>query len=117
MSRGAPTGLPRLLAPPPATYDEHVARYGPLPELRRRAERSEFLAMVERSGLRGRGGAGFPTGRKLRAVADGRHPVVVANGAEGEPASRKDRALLQCAPHLVIDGAVVAARAVDAAEI
>ena len=74
--------------------------------------------MVERSGLRGRGGGGFPTGRKLRAVADGgRHPVVVANGAEGEPASCKDRALLQRAPHLVIDGATVAARAVGAEEI
>jgi NADH:ubiquinone oxidoreductase subunit F (NADH-binding) len=74
--------------------------------------------MVERSGLRGRGGGGFPTGRKLRAVAEGgRHPVVVANGAEGEPASRKDRALLQHAPHLVIDGAAVAARAVGADEI
>ena len=74
--------------------------------------------MVERSGLRGRGGGGFPTGRKLRAVADGgRHPVVVANGAEGEPASRKDRALLRHAPHLVIDGAAVAARAVGAEEI
>ncbi len=117
MSPDAPTGLPRLLASSPASHHEHVARYGPLPELRRRAERSEFLAMVERSGLRGRGGAGFPTGRKLRAVADGRHPVVVANGAEGEPASRKDRALLQHAPHLVIDGAAVAARAVGASEI
>jgi len=117
MSTAAPAGLPRLLAPSPASYEEHVARYGALPALHRRAERNEFLAMVERSGLRGRGGAGFPTGRKLRAVADGRHPVVVANGAEGEPASRKDRALLQQAPHLVIDGAVVAARAVGAAEI
>ncbi len=74
--------------------------------------------MVERSGLRGRGGGGFPTGRKLRAVADGgRHPVIVANGAEGEPASRKDSALLRRAPNLVIDGAAVAARAVGAEEI
>jgi NADH:ubiquinone oxidoreductase subunit F (NADH-binding) len=113
----APAGLPRLLAPTPANLAEHVTRYGPLPELRKRAERTEFFAMVERSGLRGRGGAGFPTGRKLRAVADGRRPVVVANGAEGEPASRKDRALLQHAPHLVIDGAAVAARAVGAEEI
>ena len=114
----APTGLPRLLAPTPAGYGEHVARYGPLPELRKRAERHEFVAMVERSGLRGRGGGGFPTGRKMRTVADGsRHPVVVANGAEGEPASRKDHVLLRHAPHLVIDGAVVAARAIGAEEI
>src|SRR5690242_19993357 len=118
MSSTAPSGLPRLLAPSPRDLEEHVARYGPLPGLRKRAERHEFAAMVERSGLRGRGGAGFPTGRKLRAVADGgRHPVVVANGAEGEPASRKDTALLQHAPHLVIDGAVVAARAVGADDI
>jgi NADH:ubiquinone oxidoreductase subunit F (NADH-binding) len=118
MSGSAPAGLPRLLASPPRDLDEHVARYGPLPELRRRAERDEFVAMVERSGLRGRGGGGFPTGRKLRAVGHGgRHPVVVANGAEGEPASHKDRVLLQRAPHLVIDGAAVAARAVGAHEI
>jgi len=114
----APAGLPRLLAPSPANHREHVARYGSLPGLRKRAERAEFVAMVERSGLRGRGGGGFPTGRKLRAVADGgRHPVVVANGAEGEPASRKDHVLLRYSPHLVIDGAAVAARAVGAEEI
>ncbi len=61
----APAGLPRLLAPSPANLGEHVARYGPLPELRKRMERAECIAMVERSGLRGRGGGGFPTGRKL----------------------------------------------------
>jgi NADH:ubiquinone oxidoreductase subunit F (NADH-binding) len=118
MTAAAPTGLPRLLAAAPRDYAEHDARYGPLPELRRRAERDEFVAMVERSGLRGRGGGGFPTGRKLRAVAHGgRHPVVVANGAEGEPASQKDRVLMHHAPHLVIDGAAVAARAIGAHEI
>ena len=118
MNPDAPAGLPRLLAAPPHNHHDHVTRYGPLPELRRRADRAEFIAMVERSGLRGRGGGGFPTGRKFRAVADGkRHPIVVANGAEGEPASHKDTALLQRAPHLVIDGATVAARAVGAQEI
>ena len=117
MSTVPPAGLPRLLAPPAADHREHVTRYGPLPELRRHVERGEFIAMVERSGLRGRGGGGFPMGRKLRAVAEGRHPIVVANGAEGEPASMKDRVLLQHAPHLVIDGAAVAARAVGASEI
>lgn len=114
----APAGLPRLLAPAPADHAEHLARYGPLPALRSRGERSECIAMVERSGLRGRGGAGFPTGRKLRTVAsNGRHPVVVANGAEGEPASRKDHVLLRNSPHLVIDGAAVAARAIGSSEI
>src|SRR5689334_12403272 len=118
MTTDAPRGLPRLLTVAPRDHREHLARYGPLPELRRRAERAEFVATVERSGLRGRGGGGFPTGRKLRAVASGgHHPIVVANGAEGEPASAKDRALLRHAPHLVIDGAAVAARAVGAEQI
>ncbi len=70
---------------------------------------------VDRSGLRGRGGAAFPAARKMRAVADRRGPrVVVANGTEGEPASAKDRLLLNEAPHLIFDGAAVAARAVGA---
>ena len=59
----------------------------------------------------------FPVATKLRAVAGAasrRRPVVVVNGAEGEPLSSKDRLLLVRAPHLVIDGAAVAAAAVGA---
>ncbi|MEZ0109588.1 NADH:ubiquinone oxidoreductase subunit F (NADH-binding) [Catenulispora sp. EB89] len=66
---------------------------------------------VNAAGLRGRGGAGFPAAAKLRAVrASGAVPVVVANGAEGEPGSAKDRWLMRARPHLVLDGML---RAVD----
>ncbi len=96
-----------------ATLAEHRARYGQLPPLAGTA----LIDLVQRAGLRGRGGAGFPTHRKLSAVAAGRRPVVLANGCEGEPASAKDRTLLGNAPHLVLDGAVLAARAVGATRV
>ena len=92
--------------------DHHAAR-GPMPRL---PQPPVLLDLVEASGLTGRGGAGFPTHRKLRAVAAGRGAVVIANGAESEPASGKDRVLLVHAPHLVLDGIQVAARAVGASE-
>ena len=103
----------------PASLREHIERYGPPPSLGRgRSDRAAFVDVVERSGLRGRGGGGFPTGVKLRAVAGGRRrPVVVANGAEGEPLSAKDKVMLTTSPHLVLDGAVLAASALRAADV
>ena len=110
--------LPRLLVGigerPMAQLESHLAVHGPLPELRR-CRPEELIAMVEAAGLRGHGGASFPTARKMQAVASRRGPaVVVANGSEGEPASKKDRVLLRELPHLLLDGAAVATRAVGA---
>jgi NADH:ubiquinone oxidoreductase subunit F (NADH-binding) len=79
---------------------------------------NDIIEQVKASGLRGRGGAGFPTATKLRAVAVARgRALVVANGAEGEPRSGKDKVLLRYVPHLVLDGAELAAAAVGAREI
>lgn len=100
----------RLLVAPTADLAEHRRRLGPTPEW----DAGHLLALVADSGLTGRGGAGFPTSRKLAAVAARGRAVVIANGAEGEPASSKDRALLSRAPHLVLDGLVLAARTVGA---
>ncbi|HRW36502.1 MAG TPA: NADH-ubiquinone oxidoreductase-F iron-sulfur binding region domain-containing protein [Aquihabitans sp.] len=76
------------------------------------------LAVLEASGLRGRGGAGFPTHRKWRSILDGlvpgASPVVVVNGAEGEPGSIKDRTLLRSNPYRTIEGALVAALVIGA---
>jgi NADH:ubiquinone oxidoreductase subunit F (NADH-binding) len=93
----------------------HRQRLGPLPSLTPDA----LIAGVEASGLLGRGGAGFPVGRKWRAVAERASggAVVLANGAEGEPLSLKDRSLMAARPHLVIDGALLVARAVGADDI
>jgi NADH-quinone oxidoreductase subunit F len=73
---------------------------------------------LEASGLRGRGGGGFPTGQKWRAVAANRSPLlaatVVVNAAEGEPGSFKDREILRRNPYRVLEGALIAALAIDA---
>jgi NADH:ubiquinone oxidoreductase subunit F (NADH-binding) len=99
-----------------ATLRQHAATYGPVPNITRRG-RHALLDQVAAARLTGRGGAGFPTGVKMRTVASKRGPaVVVANGMESEPASEKDQALLARAPHLVLDGIAVAAEAVGANE-
>jgi NADH:ubiquinone oxidoreductase subunit F (NADH-binding) len=77
-----------------------------------------LVAEIEQAGLTGRGGAAFPTARKLAAVASAPgSPIVVVNGTEGEPASAKDKVLMATEPHLVLDGAVVAARITGAREV
>jgi len=101
----------------PLDGEAHRHRYGPLP----RVDVRDLQALVAGVGLRGRGGAGFPFARKLGAVADragvARRPVVVVNASEGEPASAKDAALAQTAPHLVLDGAALSAAALGAREV
>ncbi|GGQ75365.1 NADH-ubiquinone oxidoreductase-F iron-sulfur binding region domain-containing protein [Couchioplanes azureus] len=97
-------GTGHLLGPEPyavenlATYRARGGyRTGPSPE--------ELLGLVDAAGLLGRGGAAFPLAVKLRAVRERPGPrVVVANGAEGEPGSVKDRHLMRARPHLVLDG-------------
>lgn len=90
-------------------HDAHLRSLGPLPD------RAGLIAEVERSGLTGRGGAGFSTARKMAAMAPG--GVVIGNGSEGEPLSAKDELLLRTRPHLVIDGLLATARATDARRV
>ncbi|GAB3106255.1 NADH-quinone oxidoreductase subunit NuoF family protein [Streptomyces calidiresistens] len=96
----------------------HLAVHGDCPRLRL----DEVVALAENISLRGRGGAGFPFARKVASVAEaanrrGLPTAVVVNGSEGEPSCLKDKALLRHAPHLVIDGAVLAAEALGAQEV
>jgi NADH:ubiquinone oxidoreductase subunit F (NADH-binding) len=106
--------LPRLLPSAPEDLRRHLARYGPTPY---RGRTGLLIGDIEASGLTGRGGAAFPVYRKLAIVAQARgRKVVVANGAESEPASRKDEVLLRAAPNLVLDGLQLAAEATGATE-
>ncbi|MFE1177324.1 NADH-ubiquinone oxidoreductase-F iron-sulfur binding region domain-containing protein [Streptomyces sp. NPDC058773] len=115
-------GPPRLLAGldeiPRMDRVAHLSRHGSLPQL----TSQELVALAEDIDLRGRGGAGFPFARKLTAVLDGMQRAdgkgaVVVNGSEGEPSCLKDTALLLHAPHLVLDGALLAADALGAQEV
>jgi len=117
----APAGTHRLFAAGPAAdHGTHLRTYGPVPES---PDPSGLVRILKESGLTGRGGAAFPAWRKLEATASARGgvfapaPVVIANGAEGEPLSFKDRVLLHNAPHLVLDGLLAVARALNASRI
>ncbi len=79
----------------------------------------QLAQLAEQISLKGRGGAGFPFDKKLRSVAEsairrGIRPVVVVNGSEDEPACRKDTVLINRAPHLILDGALLVAEALGA---
>jgi NADH:ubiquinone oxidoreductase subunit F (NADH-binding) len=126
---GAPHGA-RLLAAPRAgrgpSLSEHHEVHGrlPLPGSARREDadtqrcrRRWLLEEVERSGLAGRGGAGFPSARKLVSAGRAGARTVLVNAMEGEPASHKDEVLLATSPHLVLDGAELAALATGASRV
>lgn len=91
----------------------HRERFGPMPRL----DLDAILESVSAAAVVGRGGAGFPFARKLAAVAAGKRRAVVVNLAEGEPASAKDTALALLAPHQILDGAEVVARALHTTEV
>ncbi|MGW0815871.1 NADH-ubiquinone oxidoreductase-F iron-sulfur binding region domain-containing protein [Streptomyces viridiviolaceus] len=99
----------------------HLAAHGPLPAPGDLSLR-DLHALTEQIALRGRGGAGFPFHRKLRAVIESTRkrdlpPAIVVNAMEGEPPCRKDELLLRRAPHLILDGALLAAAALDAQQV
>ncbi len=110
---------PRLLAGQPLeagpeTLAQHLGRLGPAPSVG-----PALIGEITASGLLGRGGGAFPVGRKWQTVAErgGGDARVLVNGAEGEPLSAKDRTLMSLRPHLVLDGAQLAAHAVGARQI
>jgi NADH:ubiquinone oxidoreductase subunit F (NADH-binding) len=113
----------RVLFPEPiGSLDEYLARGGGAGlDAALSRDPDSLIGEVQASGLRGRGGAGFPTGVKWRTVRDYHAPdfasTVVVNGAEGEPGTFKDRTILRTSPYPVIEGALIAARAVGADEI
>jgi len=88
-------------------------------EAARRLGARATIEMITAAGLRGRGGGGFPTGRKWAGIAGQsatRH-YLVCNGAEGEPGTFKDRALLRANPYQVVEGMVIAGYAIGAVEL
>lgn len=111
-----PVPGPLLIFPSGATaetFSQFRERTAATPPL----EATELVEQLRRSDLRGRGGAGFPAWRKIETVAQrsaSGDVYVVANGEEGEPASCKDRYLLRHRPHLVLEGLLIAARAIGA---
>lgn len=123
MTGEAPTLVHRTLpAAPVATLDDYLASGGGRALATARDVAPEALiAEVEASGLRGRGGAGFPTGAKWRTVAANRSPelptTVVVNAAEGEPGTYKDRTILRRDPYSVLEGALVARLAVGGGDV
>lgn len=101
-----------VVHPGPDLLAAHNEGRGELPRL----DLDDLMASLAH--LRGRGGAAFPFARKLETAARGRRrPVVIVNASEGEPASAKDATLLTHRPHLVLDGAIVAARALGTREV
>jgi len=104
----------------PLSIEEYMARggYRALERCVRQRSPEEVIQTVVASGLRGRGGAGFPTGEKWASVRrqPGPKKYVIVNGDEGDPGAFMDRMLLESYPHRVLEGLAIAAYAVGADE-
>jgi NADH:ubiquinone oxidoreductase subunit F (NADH-binding) len=115
--------MTRVLDPEPVpSLDAYLAAGGGKGlEAARKLGPAATIEEIAAAGLRGRGGAGFPTARKWAAVAANEspsvRPSVVVNASEGEPGSFKDRTLLRRNPYRIIEGAIIAAEAVDAERV
>ena len=104
----------------PENIEEYIARggYGTLYRVLKECTPEQVIAEVTKSGLRGRGGAGFPTGRKWdicrKAPADIKY--IICNGDEGDPGAYMDRSILEGDPHGVLEGMIIGAYAIGARE-
>src|SRR6187402_1213574 len=113
--------MPTFLLPlePVTSLEAYLAAGGGAGvETAQRVGPAETIETITRAGLRGRGGGGFPTGRKWAGIASqtGTRRYVVCNGAEGEPGTFKDRALLRANPYQFVEGLIIASFAVGADE-
>jgi bidirectional [NiFe] hydrogenase diaphorase subunit len=104
----------------PERIESYIARggYAALYHVLHELSPAEVIEQITRSGLRGRGGAGYPTGLKWATVAKsaGERKFVVCNGDEGDPGAFMDRSILESDPHTVLEGMAIAAYAVGAKE-
>ncbi len=104
----------------PLNIDDYLARdgYRALERCAKELSPEQVIAAISASGLRGRGGAGFPTGLKWQRARAQADPVryVICNGDEGDPGAFMDRAVLESDPHRVLEGLAIAAHAIGAAE-
>ncbi len=102
----------------PGNIDEYIAHggYGALAATLRGKTPAEVCEMVEQSGLRGRGGGGFPTGTKWKFAlnAESEQKYLVCNADEGDPGAFMDRAVIEGAPHQLLEGMMLAAYAIGA---
>ncbi|MEW6439979.1 MAG: NADH-ubiquinone oxidoreductase-F iron-sulfur binding region domain-containing protein [bacterium] len=102
----------------PTSIDDYIAQggYRALAKALTRMQPEEIIAEVKRSGLRGRGGGGFPTGRKWESCrkAEGDLKYVICNADEGDPGAYMDRSLLEGNPHKVLEGMIIGAYAIGA---
>jgi NADH-quinone oxidoreductase subunit F len=100
----------------PTSIEDYIARggYGALARALHTMQPEEIIDTIKKSGLRGRGGAGFPTGRKWESCrkAEGKPKYVICNADEGDPGAYMNRSTLEGNPHLVLEGMVIGAYAI-----